>query len=303
MIRRLIGRLQRERGFTLVEVLAATTMMVGVGGATVTALTGFESTARVNGIQTDAQQEARRALSTLSRELRNLASPTNELPQAVERADAGDIVFLSVGDTKPQGSSNAYNTRRVRYCLDTAGAALWRQEQTWTTSSAPAMPTTTQCPAPTSTGWSAATEAAHHVQNGAARAVFTYNSGNLTEITEVRAKLFVDFDPVAKPRETELETGVFLRNQNRGPTSSFTAAVNGQQVLLNGSASTDPEGKALAYEWYDAAALVGQGIVLTYQPSQAGQHTLTLKVKDPAGLTSTSAPQTVCIVSESTPCP
>lgn len=302
MIRRLGARLRAEGGFTLIEVMATTTMMVGVGGAALTGLTEFESTTRINSIQTDAQQEARRALSELSRELRNLASPTNELPQAVERGDAGDVVFLSVGDTKPPGSLNAYNTRRVRYCLDTAGAALWRQEQTWTTSSAPAMPSTTQCPAPTSTGWSAATKGAHHVQNGA-RAVFTYNSGNLTEITEVRAKLFVDVDPAARPRETELETGVFLRNQNRGPASSFTAAVNNQQVLLNGSASTDPEGKALGYEWYDAETLVGQGIVLTYTPSQGGQHTLKLKVKDPAGLAATSAPQTVCIVTQSTPCP
>jgi Tfp pilus assembly protein PilV len=302
VIARLAARLRGDRGFTLIEVLATTTMMVGAGGATLTALAEFGSTTRLSTIQTDAQQEARRAVGELSRELRNLASPTNELPQAIEKAAAGDLVFLSVGDTKPPGSLNSYNTRRVRYCLDTTGAALWRQEQTWTTSAAPALPATTQCPAPTATGWSEATKAAHDVRNGA-RPVFTYNSANLSEITEVRAKLFIDADPNARPLETEIETGVFLRNQNRGPASSFTAALNGQQVLLNGSASTDPEGKALNYEWLDGEAVVGQGIVLTYTPAQAGQHTLKLKVRDPAGLASTSAPQTVCIVSESTPCP
>jgi type II secretory pathway pseudopilin PulG len=299
---RLADRLRGERGFTVVEVLVAATMMVGVSGAALTALSEFGTTTRLNTIQTDAQQEARRALGELSRELRNLASPTNELPQAIEKAAAGDLVFLSVGDAKPAGSSNAFNTKRVRYCLDTAGAVLWRQQQTWTTSSAPALPATTQCPAPPATGWSEATQAAQNVRNGA-RPVFTYNSANLSEITEIRAKLYVDADPNARPLETEIETGVFLRNQNRGPASSFTAAVSGPQVLLNGSASTDPEGKALSFEWLDGEAVVGQGIVLTYTPSAPGAHTLKLKVRDPAGLESTSAPQTVCIVSESTPCP
>ena len=297
----MIARLRGESGFTLIEVLTAVTMMIGVSGATLTTLSQFETTTRVNGLQNDAQQEARRGMTELSAELRNLASPTDELPQAVERAGAADLVFLSVGNKKPAGSLNAENTRRVRYCLDTAQHYLWRQEQAWTTAAAPAMPADTACPAPAASGWGAAKVAARQVQNGA-RPVFTYNSADLTAITEVRAKIYVDADPAAAPAETNLETGVFLRNQNRGPTSSFTASVSGQQVVLNGSESSDPEGKALAYEWYDAGALVGEGIVLTYAPSQPGDHTLQLKVKDPAGLSNTAPPQTVCIVSETTPC-
>lgn len=295
------GRLGCERGFTLFEVMTAMTMMAGVTGATLTTLSSFETTTRANGIQNDAQQEARRATTELAAELRNLASPTDELPQAVERAGAGDLVFLSVGSKKPDGSLNAENTRRVRYCLDAAQGRLWRQQQTWTTATAPALPVDTACPAPTSTGWGAGEVAAAQVRNGA-RPVFAYNSTEPTAITEIRTTLHVDADPNADPREATVETGVFLRNQNRSPTSSFTATVSGPQVLLNGSDSSDPEGKALAYEWYDAGALVGEGIVLTYSPSQPGTHTVQLKVKDPAGLSSTAPAQTVCIVSEATPC-
>ena len=281
--------------------MAATAMLVGVGGAALTALTEFETTTRNNGIQNDAQQEARRSLTELTRELRNLASPTDELPQAVEKATGSDIVFLAVGDTKPPGSLNARNTRRVRYCLDSSGGHFWRQEQTWTTASAPAAPSTSACPADPSTGWSAAKPAANYMANGA-RAVFTYNSTELASITEIRSTLYIDINTAKPPRETKIETAVFLRNQNRGPTSSFTAAVNGQQIVLNGSASSDPEGKALGYEWYDGATLVGEGIVVTYTPGSPGNHSMTLKVKDPAGLSSTAPAQTVCIVSPSTPC-
>lgn len=297
-------RLTNQRGFTLVETLAATTMMIGVTGATLTTLTGFEGTTRNNGIQNDAQQEARRALGEITRELRNLASPTNELPQAVEKAEGGDIVFLSVGEVRPGGSLNERNTRRVRYCHDSAARVLWRQEQTWTTAAPPAAPPTTACPTPPSSGnWTAATAAAIHVSN-AARPVFTYNSSQLASINEVRAKLYVDADPAARPLETSLETVAFLRNQNRAPTASFSAAPSGAQILLNGSQSSDPEGRALEYYWYDngGPSPVGEGIVLTYAPSQYGNHSITLKVRDPAGLEHAAAAQTVCIVGGTETC-
>ena len=301
---RLRRLLSGQRGFTLVETLAGSTMMLGVASATLTTLTEFEGTTRNNTIQNEAQQEARRSLGEISRELRNLASPTNELPQAVEKAAAGDIVFLSVGDVRPGGSLNERNTRRVRYCHDSSTSTLWRQEQTWTTAVPPAAPPTTACPTPASSGnWSAATAAGIHVSNGE-RPVFTYNSSELVSITEVRVRLYIDIDPAARPRETSLETVVFLRNQNRAPTATFTASASGAQIVLNGSGSSDPEGRALEYYWYDngGASPVGEGIVLTYTPTGYGNHSMQLKVQDPAGLESTAAAQTVCIVGGAETC-
>lgn len=298
------SRIRSERGFTLVELLVGVTVMLGAAGAILTTLTEFEGTTRNNAIQNDAQQEARRALGEISRELRNLASPTNELPQAVEKATGSDIVFLSVGEVRPGGSLNERNTRRVRYCHDSAARTLWRQEQTWTSATPPASPPTPACPsAPSQGGWSAATAAASHVSN-AARPVFVYNSGALTSITEIRAKLHVDIDPTARPRETSLETVAFLRNQNRAPSASFTASASGSQIVLNGSESSDPEGRALEYYWYDngGSTPVGEGIVLTYAPTQYGNHSITLRVADPAGLAHTAPAQVVCIVGGAETC-
>lgn len=301
----MIGRrLAQERGFTLIETLMAAALMAGVSGAALTTLTEFGTTTTRADAQNDAQQEARRSLGLVAQELRNLASPTNELPEAVEKATATDLVFLSVADERPAGSLNERNTRRVRYCLDTTSRTVWRQDQTWTTATAPAAPSTTACPTPPADGgWGQARAVALNVVNGT-RALFTYNAAALVDITEIRAKLWIDADPARVPGEIELETSAYLRNQNRGPTARFTAAPSGSQILLNGSESSDPEGKSLEYLWYDngLADPVGEGIVYTYTPAQAGNHSITLKVRDPAGLEHSAPPQDVCIAGGDTPC-
>jgi type II secretory pathway pseudopilin PulG len=298
-----VSRLGGQDGFTLVESVVAAAMLVVVLGATLVALDEFRGTTRVNTLQTQAQDEARRTVSGLATELRNLASPTDELPEAVEKATPSDLVFQSVADVRPSGSQNVRNTRRVRYCLDAASSTLWRQEQTWTTAGAPALPATTSCPAPaTQDGWAAGHKVAEHVTNGT-RAVFTYNASDLQLITEVHVKLYVDVNPGARPAESQLETGVFLRNQNRPPSASFTATPSGAQVVLNGSESSDPEGRALRYQWYADGSPIGEGILFTYQPAQGGPHSITLTVSDPAGLTATAPAQTVCVVTGGATCP
>lgn len=278
-------------------------LVVGMGiaivvlGATLATFAEFDSNSRVSGLQNDAQEQARRSLGRLASEVRNLASPTNELPHAVEQAGAHDLVFQAVDATKPQGSQNARNTMRIRYCHAPSTGKVWRQTQVWTTSAAPSIPATTNCPqAEQAGGWGTTEEVARHVTNGSGRAVFTYNSATLTEITEARAHIYVDVNPGERPREVDLETGLFLRNQNRIPTASFTAVASGSQIVLNGSDSTDPEGKGLTYLWYDGATFVGDGITRTYVPSQSGTHPMSLKVRDPAGLEHTAPTQNVCIV-------
>lgn len=312
---RLIGE---ESGFTLIELMLVSVLMIVVMGATLTALTQFERTNATNVRQNENQDQVRRAVDTLSRELRNLASPTDELPQAVGRATASDLIFQSVARTKLAGSTNARNTQRVRYCLDASTKRLWRQEQRWILATAPSMPSAAACPAtPTSGGWSTETVAAEHIVNGA-RPVFAYNSTQATAITEIRASLFADATPTRAPGEVELETSVFLRNQNRAPTAGFTAAVSGLSILLNGSQSSDPEGKALDYYWYDEAVssngcgtlppevpetgCVGEGIVFNYSPSPLGLKSVYLVARDPAGLTSTAATQAVCVIGVLTEC-
>jgi len=310
--------IREESGFTLLELMIVCVLMIVVMGATLAALSSVEQTSAVNKRQNDNQDQVRRLVDTLSRELRNLASPTDELPQAIGRATANDLIFQSVARTKPAGSANVRNTQRVRYCLDATDNRVWRQEQSWTAATAPSMPPASACPAtPAPGGWDTKVVAAENIVNGA-RPVFTFNATQATAITEVRASLFADATPGRLPREAELETSVFLRNQNRAPIAQFTAAVSGLSILLNGSQSTDPEEKALEYYWYDEAVAsnrcgalppevpqtgcVGEGIVFNYSPSPLGTKRVYLVARDPAGLTSTAPTQQVCVIGVLTVC-
>jgi len=293
--------LAAEEGLTLVELLAAMTLSLVVMGATLTTFSQFERTTGTNQRQNEAQDQVRVGIAGLARELRNLASPTDALPEAVVRAEYDDLVFQSV-------SSSA--TRRVRYCLDAPTRRVWRQIQFAPFSD----PSGSLCP---DTAWGAHRASVENVVNGE-RPMFAYNAATLTAITEIGVSLWVDVDSDAEPAETALQTSVFLRNQNRRPSAAFTAAVAGAGVVLNGSDSADPEGKALEYLWYDSAqagnlcdplpgevpqtGCVGAGIVFSYTPPAPGTRTLSLVVRDPAGLTDEAGSQTVCVLGVGATC-
>jgi prepilin-type N-terminal cleavage/methylation domain-containing protein len=298
----LARRLARdESGFTLVELLVAATLMLIILGATLTSVNAFQKNNETNNLQNDAQDEARRGIDRLAKELRNLASPTNETPQAIKRKDPQDLIVQSVGETRPTGSLNARNTQYVRYCLNPDSQVVYRQTMTWTTAIDPAYPAATSCPG---TGWDADEVVAQQVVNGS-RALFTYNDADPLRTTEIHTSLWVDVDLNRRPTEVSLFSTVFLRNQNRVPAASFTAVRDGTSIILNGSDSQDPEERALYYFWYDQAHTggppvddpqrIGEGIVYVYGPLAPGNHTVYLTVKDQADLASTAPPQTVCI--------
>lgn len=299
-----MSRLTREEsGFTLVELLVVSVLMIVVLSATLGAFETFGSTNEVNQRQNDSQEEARRSIDSLARELRNLASPTNQAPEAVDRAEGDDLIFLSVADQKGVGSLNARNAQRVRYCLNRDRRQLIRQVQTWTSPGVPGVPTDSACPGG---GWTETRVASIHIVNGS-RPVFTLNSSDRTAITEIDTSLFVDVNPGRRPAETPIQTSVFLRNQNKAPVARFSwAAGPGGTVVLNASESEDPEERALTFEWYDATLgqrIDGTGIVNTYKPPAAGFRQVYLVVKDPAGLEARAEPQTICVPSPQMVCP
>jgi len=294
-------RLSGEAGVTLVELLVVILISGVVMGATLGTFTQFERTTASNGRLNDAQDQVRVGMAGLSRELRNMASPTNELPEAVVRAEDDEIVFQSVSSAQ---------TRRVRYCYDAASERLWRQVQFEPFT----LPTSGACP---QVSWGSQRAAVENVVNGT-RPVFSYNASSLTSITEVGATLYVDVNASdVRPDETSLKSSVFLRNQNRSPSASFTATVSGTTIILNGSASADPEGRALDFYWYDSGVVtnscgvmpegmsgtgcVGTGVVYTYTPP-AGTRTVSLVVRDPAPLTAEAPSQTVCVPGPGVPC-
>ena len=288
-----------ERGEAgLVQLLVAMGMSLAVLGATLSIFSGSERIDRQTQARNASQESARLAMDLMSRELRNLASPTPEQPEAVDLAGPYDLVFETVDPVGPNLADNGSNVERVRYCLGgtASSGVLYRQEQRWTTATPPAMPSTSGCPSSVP-AWSTRTQVAWGITNareGLDRPLFRYDAENLTDIALIHTQVFVDDDPVHGPGETSLSTGVFLRNQNRRPIAEFTAetAVPGS-IVLNGSTSQDPEGEPLQYQWFDGGVYKGSGIRYDYQVASGSPHTLSLKVYDPAGLEGVSSGQTV----------
>lgn len=307
-------RLRSQAGFTMIEVIVAMALMTLVLGVASQAFTSLWDEHKTTTEHNETADIARIAVDRLSRDLRNLASPTAlttsqaNRPQAVERAETFDLVFRIVDEKPPPaGSANTANLMRARYCLDRTNKSnnkLYMQGQRWTTAAAPSAPPPGVCPGP---GWDTTTLLASNLSNangagGTERPLFGFNSSQIDQITRVRTQVFVDPTPGRRPVETQLVSGVGLRNQNQYPLAKFSATpvgVSGSNrlVRLDGSASRDPEAQTLRFCWYvnpsasvpgctvtpKPSSYVGEGIVLTVSLPSAAQRVV-LVVEDPAGL-------------------
>jgi hypothetical protein len=278
--------------------------MILVIGSTLTAFDTFGRNTTTNEQLNEAQSTARIALDRMARELRNASaygtdpSPGVD-PSAVLRADPWDLVFQSVDplSVPAGGAGNNLGLQRVRYCLDTSTNVLFRQRQTWTGAVTPAMPGGADCPA---AGWTEQSPVARWIVNSGTRRLFTYNQMNpadvsaaapaLSDISSIRANVYVDVNGTRPPTETQLATGVHLRNKNRRPLVGCVATAAGpMHASLNGTASTDPEGEALKFAWTDGTTpLDDGGPVVDYTAPTAGAHTFSLTVTDVGGLTATA---------------
>lgn len=290
-----MSRLGRQDGFTLVELLVGALLMIIVMSATLSVLDQFRVISSRTDERVDLQDSARQASRQLARSLRNVAA-SPELPGVVERAGSYDLVFRAVDSPRPDTGGNTRNLKRVRYCLDASDpdrARLLEQTQRWATTSAPAMPSSTACPG---SDWGAPRLIADRITNranGASRPLWTYGQTASGQITSVKVNLFMS---ETGSREVALQTGVFLRNQNRAPTALFSAAAVGvRHVLLNGSGSSDPEGDSLDYIWYVNGAQVGHGLIFDYAAPVAGTYVIRLDVRDPSGLVGRSNSTSVVV--------
>jgi prepilin-type N-terminal cleavage/methylation domain-containing protein len=302
-------RAAEERGFTLIELLVAMTMAVIVFGATLTLLDVFQNNNRFDLLRNETQDNARNAIDRVARELRNVAAPKGEveLPGALEKAEEYAIVFQTIDTTAaPEGSKNATNAMRVRYCLNDStpnNEVLYRQVKRWTEAKAPAVPAGTTCPDLTANAYDSSSRVVEHLtnRNGGQtnRPLFVYGPTGWSEIAQiitVAPSLYLDLNPSsAKPGETQLTSTISLRNANRQPTAAFTATEVNGHIVLNASESRDPDGLALSYKWSEGETEEGATVL----PSTAQQyetpilvskstHTFWLKVSDPGGLTAST---------------
>jgi prepilin-type N-terminal cleavage/methylation domain-containing protein len=293
-----------EHGFTLIELLVSMALALVVFGATLSAFEVFQSNNRFDVLRNEAQDNARNALDRLAREFRNVAAPKSipEIPGALEQAGPYSVTFQTIRDSAPpKGSENKTNAKRVRYCLNDSNPSneiLWRQSLTWTKETAPAVPAATECPDVKPGDWETRTQLAQHITNangGQSRPLFVYGPKGATEVSQiltVEPTLYINVNPAQPlhPGETQLSSSISLRNANRQPTAAFTWKLKaGQHVLLNASESADPDGLALTYKWTEGVkVLPSTAQVWETEKSQLpeGNHTVTLEVTDPGGLTS-----------------
>lgn len=292
-------RLSQEDGFTLSELLVGAMLMIIVMTGTLAILDRFTAASSRTNSRVEIQDAARAASRQVSRSLRNLAASPDS-PGVIERSGSYDLVFRMVDRPRADAGANTRNLRRVRYCLDAGNpsqARLLEQTQRWNFATAPSMPPSSACPA---SGWDGTYRVvATRVTNrtgGQNRPLWTYSQATTGEVSGVKLNLFMNSEPKRRGREVGLETGVFLRNQNRAPTAAFTATTVGtQHVLLNGSASYDPEGQPLEFHWIVDGVEVGRGLVFDYYAPTAGQRSIAVEVVDPGGLVARSAAQTVLV--------
>ena len=284
-----------EHGFTLVELLVAILLMIVVLGAVLTTFDTFGALQQRTSRTNDAQETARRFTDTLSRELRNAVGGPGE---AVERSGDYDLVFLTVGPGAPT-AGNAKGRQRVRYCLDAtdpADAKVVRQVQRFT-GTPTALSPATACPLG---GWTETQVVSQNVTNrrgGADRPLFSYRCIDasvtpcpLSRLLAVTPRLYVDPNSAsAKPAETDLATGIQLRNANQPPVALFTYAQQGATLVLNASASFDPESASLTYAWYLDGATSDPltGVRAQTGPLTVGMHQVRLVITDAAGATDT----------------
>jgi len=290
-------RLEQEHGFSLVELLVGAMLMIIVMSASLSVLDNLRRLGSRTDARVELQDQARDTSRELARSLRNIA-PSPAIPTVIERADAYDLVFRAVDRPDVNRGSNVRNLRRVRYCLDASDpdrARLLEQTQRWTTATPPAVPSSTACPA---AAWGSSRVIADHLTNraGGDRPLWTFGQEASGEITSVKVNLFLNDNPDQADHEVALQTGVYLRNQNRAPTALFTAAAAGvRHVLLNGSTSSDPEGDPLDYYWFANGVEVGRGLIFDYAAPTGGTYEVRLDVRDPSGLLGRSGTVTVAL--------
>lgn len=294
-----IGRARQDAGFTMIEMLVASTMALVVFAATLAALSAFQNNNHINQLRQETQSQARSGIDRLARELRNMIAATREPTGSLEQDEPFSLIFQTVNTSHGPAGKNTTDAMRVRYCLNDTNPTneiLWRQVERWEKSEAPPLPTATACPDTSATDWESSTQLVQHITNetgGQKRALFTYGPSSATEVAQIDAvasNLYLNLTPSRESSEIQLTSAVSLRNANRKPIAAFTATpvLGENKVKLDASESRDPDGLALTYKWWNGSELLPSSAQEFESTLTVGNHKIKLEVEDPAGLKSSA---------------
>ena len=288
---------RHEHGFTIVELLVTMAMALVVFGATLSVLEVFQRHNVYAQRRNENQDNARNAMDRIARSLRDVIAPASEFAGALETAGEYSTMFQTVDTSPGEYGANKRHAMRVRYCLydkEPSNELLLEQRQRSIEEPLPSAPASA-C-TPEASGWTTTT-LVEHVTNragGQKRPLFTYSASEAPQVVSVEINLYLELAPGQHPGETELMSGVSLRNANRKPVAKFKAnffAGKNEQVVLNASESEDPDGLALTYKWWEnGTPLSSTSQIFTVKLCNGEcEHKLTfhfkLEVVNPGGLT------------------
>ena len=288
---------RHEHGFTIVELLVTMAMALVVFGATLSVLEVFQRHNVYAQRRNENQDNARNAMDRIARSLRDVIAPASEFAGALETAGEYSTMFQTVDTSPGEYGANKKHAMRVRYCLydkEPSNELLLEQRQRSIEEPLPSAPAS-EC-IPGASGWTTTT-LVEHVTNragGQKRPLFTYSASEAPQVVSVEINLYLELAPGQHPGETELMSGVSLRNANRKPVAKFKAnffAGKNEQVVLNASESEDPDGLALTYKWWEnGTQLSSTSQIFTVKLCNGEcEHKLTfhfkLEVVNPGGLT------------------
>jgi prepilin-type N-terminal cleavage/methylation domain-containing protein len=256
-----------QRGFALVELVVAMTIMLIVTGAVLTAFNSFSSTSERNSRLTHAEDRARTTMQAMARSMRNAT--------AFVRADY-DLRFQT--DRPDFGIAQSTSGYKVRYCLEDSTRRLWLQAGPASGSDAGAA-----CP---DAGWGTQNRViASDVVNrygGRDRPLFPAPSGTRS----IPVDLWVNVDPAHGAPEVHLESAVFVRSLSQtAPTLSPDDLEEDCEAeggpLLTATTTTDGAGLPLSYTFSENGSVIGTGHSVRLTP---GSHELTITVTNVLGL-------------------
>lgn len=285
-------RASAEHGFTLIELLVTMAISTIVFGATLSVLDVFQRNNVVDQQRNEVQDNARNAMDQIARQLRNVAAPSAGSPGALLTTKNYSMIFDTIDSTSGYAwGENKSHTMMVRYCLNnsnTENEVMWMQVRRWSEAKALETPTPTTCP-DVGGFWESSRQLVQHVTNrigGATRPMFKYSAATAPQTASVEVDMFLNLTPgQAHPGETELTSGIGLRNANRPPIAAFTITrINENFVRLDASASYDPDGLALTYKWSIDGASLSSTAQVTEVKEPVSSHTYELEVADPGGL-------------------
>jgi prepilin-type N-terminal cleavage/methylation domain-containing protein len=286
-------RLREESGFALTELLVAMVLMGLLLGTSLTVFQAFSNQSRRVDSQSEAQNNARRAIDRMVVQLRSATAGNATGGTPIEKATSNDLVFL-MPSSSASLTNNSRGVMHTRYCLDTStstNAVLYMQTAPYDTSSNSTSPSTTACP---DTAWPDQQKVADHLVNqlqSPATSLFTTEADTSGNITDITIHAFVDANTSSDPRATDLQSSVTLRNLNRQPTAGVNcqATTNGH-AICDASSSIDPDGDNLTYSWTMDGSVLSSTTYRLDQSSLASHstHSFTVTVTDSGGLTSSA---------------